>query len=58
LCLVEGDGAERLAGFEVNSTSDHEKGLIQANRYREGVHEASVAGGTMQLRQMARSRRK
>jgi hypothetical protein len=40
VCVVEGEGAERLAGLEVKSTSDHEKGLIQANRYREGVHEA------------------
>jgi hypothetical protein len=40
VCVLDGGGAERLAGFEVKSTADHEKGLIQATRYREGVHEA------------------
>jgi hypothetical protein len=29
-----------LAGFEVKASSDHPSGIIQAARYREGVHEA------------------
>jgi len=40
VCVVETDGAERLAGFEVKSIADHEKGVIQAMRYRAGVHDA------------------
>src|SRR5678815_1693614 len=40
VCVYEADGAERLAGFEVKADADHEKGVVQANRYRTGVHEA------------------
>jgi hypothetical protein len=40
VCVYESDGAERLAGFEVKADTDHETGIIQANRYRTGVHEA------------------
>jgi hypothetical protein len=37
---VEDHGTDAIAGFEVKADIDHEKGLIQASRYREGVHEA------------------
>jgi hypothetical protein len=40
LCLLEDGGTERLVGFEVKAVSDHEKGIVQATRYRIGVHEA------------------
>jgi hypothetical protein len=40
VCVVEGTGSERLVGFEVKSLADHEKGVVQAARYRAGVHEA------------------
>ena len=40
VCVVEGEGVERIAGFEVKAASEHEKGLLQANRYRDGVHES------------------
>src|SRR5688572_3814916 len=51
VCVIEGDGAERLAGFEVKSVSEHEKGVVQAGRYRAGVHESYLCvpdvGGTL-----------
>ena len=28
VCVVEGRGASRLAGFEVKSNADHEKGIV------------------------------
>ena len=40
VCVMERAGTEYLAGFEVKATSDHEKGIVQASRYRLGVHEA------------------
>ena len=40
VCVIERDRAERVAAFEVKGSTDHEKGVVQAARYREGVHEA------------------
>jgi hypothetical protein len=40
LCVLERGGVERLLGFEVKAWSDLEKGVVQATRYRLGVHEA------------------
>ncbi|MBI3973954.1 MAG: hypothetical protein HY332_21970 [Chloroflexi bacterium] len=40
VCVLDAGGAERLAGCEVKATTDHERGIIQANRYRDGVHAA------------------
>jgi len=40
VCMVEHHGTEAIAGFEVKADTDHEKGLVQASRYRDGVHEA------------------
>src|SRR5262249_38383739 len=40
LCVVDDNRAERIIGFEVKSNADHEKGIVQANRYRDGVHES------------------
>ena len=40
VCIVEDHGTEAIAGFEVKAEIDHEKGLVQASRYRDGVHEA------------------
>jgi hypothetical protein len=39
-CVVEQRGTEYLAAFEVKAESDHERGVIQASRYRAGVHQA------------------
>lgn len=49
VCVLDAGGTERLAGFEVKSTTDHEKGLIQAHRYREGVHEAYLCIAALEL---------
>jgi hypothetical protein len=48
--MVEDHGTEAIAGFEVKAETDHEKGLVQASRYRDGVHEAylCVPGTTQQ----------
>jgi hypothetical protein len=40
VCTVDHAGAEYLAGFEVKGASGFERGVIQASRYRDGVHEA------------------
>lgn len=40
LCTVEHAGSEYLAGFEVKGAGGFERGLVQASRYRDGVHEA------------------
>src|SRR2546423_6734274 len=40
VCMVEDHSTEAIAGFEVKADADHEKGLVQASRYRDGVHEA------------------
>jgi len=40
LCTVEHAGSEYLAGFEVKGASGFERGVVQASRYRDGVHEA------------------
>jgi hypothetical protein len=40
VCVVDGPGVERLAGFEVKARPDQPKGVIQASHYRAGVHEA------------------
>jgi hypothetical protein len=40
VCTVDHAGSEWLAGFEVKGASDFERGVIQAGRYRDGVHEA------------------
>jgi hypothetical protein len=40
LCILQSDDAERLVGFEVKADTDLEKGVVQASRYRIGVHEA------------------
>jgi hypothetical protein len=50
VCMVEDHGTEAIAGFEVKAETDHEKGLVQASRYRDGVHEAylCVPGTTEQ----------
>jgi hypothetical protein len=50
VCMVEDHGTEAIAGFEVKAETDHEKGLVQASRYRDGVHEAylCVPGTTQQ----------
>ena len=40
LCTVDHAGTEYLAGFEVKGASGFERGVVQASRYRAGVHEA------------------
>jgi hypothetical protein len=40
VCLVQGTKTELIVGFEVKAHTDHEKGVVQASRYRNGVHEA------------------
>jgi hypothetical protein len=40
VCTVDHAGSEYLAGFEVKGATDFEKGVIQAGRYRDGVHES------------------
>src|SRR5690349_1926817 len=40
VCTYDAGGSEWLAGFEVKAASEHEKGVVQATRYREGVHQA------------------
>src|SRR5215210_9419738 len=40
VCTVDHAGSEYLAGFEVKGARDFEHGVIQASRYRAGVHEA------------------
>jgi hypothetical protein len=40
VCTVDHAGSEYLAGFEVKGASGFERGVIQAGRYRDGVHEA------------------
>jgi len=40
VCTVDHAGSEYLAGFEVKGASGFERGVIQASRYRDGVHEA------------------
>ena len=40
ICLVEREHADRVAAFEVKGATDYERGVVQASRYREGVHEA------------------
>jgi hypothetical protein len=40
VCTVEHAGSEYLAGFEVKGVSGFERGVVQASRYRDGVHEA------------------
>lgn len=46
VCTLDRGQAERVLGFEVKAERDHEKGVVQARRYRPGVHEAylCVAG--------------
>jgi hypothetical protein len=53
VCIVEDHGTEAIAGFEVKAEIDHEKGLVQASRYRDGVHEAylCVPGTTEQAQE-------
>mgnify|MGYP000893572452 CR=1 FL=1 len=40
VCTVDHAGTEYLAGFEVKGASGFERGVVQASRYRDGVHEA------------------
>jgi len=40
LCTVENGASEYLAGFEVKGARGFERGVVQASRYRDGVHEA------------------
>jgi len=40
VCVIEEANTEYVVGFEVKAALDHEKGLVQASRYRDGVHEA------------------
>src|SRR4051794_18509135 len=40
VCTVDHAGSEYLAGFEVKGATGFERGVIQASRYRDGVHEA------------------
>jgi hypothetical protein len=40
LCTVDHAESEYLAGFEVKGASGFERGVVQAGRYRDGVHEA------------------
>src|SRR5689334_2987704 len=40
ICTIDHAGSEYLAGFEVKGASGFERGVIQAGRYRDGVHEA------------------
>jgi hypothetical protein len=40
VCVVEAQNAQHVVGFEVKGGSDYEKGIVQASRYRAGVHEA------------------
>jgi hypothetical protein len=40
VCTVDHAGSEYLAGFEVKGASGFERGVVQASRYRDGVHEA------------------
>lgn len=40
VCVLEEAHTERIAAFEVKASTDHEKGVVQARRYRAGAHEA------------------
>lgn len=40
VCVLNDNQVERVVGFEVKASADHEKGVVQASRYRDGVHEA------------------
>jgi len=40
VCTLDHAGTEYLAGFEVKGANGFERGVIQAGRYRDGVHEA------------------
>lgn len=40
LCILCDQDVERVVGFEVKARSDLEKGVVQAGRYRAGVHES------------------
>lgn len=40
VCVQERGGAERVLAFEVKAERDHEKGIVQAQRYRPGAHES------------------
>lgn len=40
VCVQERSGVERVLAFEVKAERDHEKGVIQARRYRPGAHES------------------
>jgi hypothetical protein len=40
ICLTDENQAERVIAFEVKANTDHEKGVVQASRYRNGAHEA------------------
>jgi hypothetical protein len=59
ICRVEDRKTEHVVGFEVKARSDYEKGIVQASRYRAGVHEAylclptSPTAAQMWIRTMA-----
>ncbi|MBF2075693.1 MAG: hypothetical protein IGS50_18295 [Synechococcales cyanobacterium C42_A2020_086] len=40
VCNLVDNSTELLVAFEVKAHSDHEKGIVQASRYRYGVHES------------------
>lgn len=39
-CVLGDERTEKIIGIEVKSNSEHEKGIVQAARYRDGVHES------------------
>lgn len=40
ICVLGDERAEKIIGIEVKSNSEHEKGIVQAAQYRDGVHES------------------